>query len=294
MEFIVVHAGLRGCEATGSCLDWISAEGAIDDDSPSRLEKILKGLGQRQLPIIVQSPGGRIEAAMRMGEIIRKRGLSIAVGHTFTRQCDLMEPACQAKLQNREVDANLSPVGYCLSACPFLLAGGVRRIADNGSWIGVHQMTTIWQQVRVQYRIRYRVVNGHREIISREETGRSPAGQRKTTEVAPQHRARMLGYLHKMGVNRSIFDLMLETPATSMHRMTTEEIWSVGILTETSNAARLVMEELPKWRPNRLQPFGPFDLRGPNAPTASRALARAMSPRLLPCRSIDVRRCGLG
>ncbi|MEZ5669506.1 MAG: hypothetical protein R3F55_19130 [Alphaproteobacteria bacterium] len=61
--------------------------------------------------VVFDSPGGSVTEAMQMGAVIRARGLDTMV-----------------------VDD-----GLCASSCPLAFAGGVRRIAFAGSWIGVHR-----------------------------------------------------------------------------------------------------------------------------------------------------------
>jgi hypothetical protein len=60
MQFMLVHAdsGSGNCRPEG-CMDWIAAEGMIDARSPGDLRKLLTSIGNRKLPIIVNSPGGK-------------------------------------------------------------------------------------------------------------------------------------------------------------------------------------------------------------------------------------------
>src|ERR1700743_1798976 len=66
MEFVLVHGDAGYCGSNGVCADWIAAEGQITADPPRRLQKILKTVGKRKLPIIVRSPGGDVASAMEM------------------------------------------------------------------------------------------------------------------------------------------------------------------------------------------------------------------------------------
>lgn len=69
--------------------------------------------------IVIHSPGGSVTDASEMAHQIRA-----------------------AKL-----DTRILPDGYCASSCPLLFAGGVRRIADATSWIGVHQVFALTTQL---------------------------------------------------------------------------------------------------------------------------------------------------
>lgn len=72
--------------------------------------------------VVLSSPGGDLDQAIIIGEIIRARGLTTAVG-TF------------------DADSRLRP-SYCASACVFAYAGGKDRLGVQGSRLGVHRFTT--------------------------------------------------------------------------------------------------------------------------------------------------------
>jgi hypothetical protein len=61
----------------------------------------------------------------------------------------------------------------CASACPFVLAGGIERYAGPLSVIGVHQVTVtaLKDAVIRHFLVRYRIVDGRKEEISRTFTG---------------------------------------------------------------------------------------------------------------------------
>ncbi|TGV31270.1 hypothetical protein EN811_28250, partial [bacterium M00.F.Ca.ET.168.01.1.1] len=54
MRFAVVRSSAPGCEP--NCPEWISAEGTIETGTPTLFRRLLKTLGGRQLPIVVNSP----------------------------------------------------------------------------------------------------------------------------------------------------------------------------------------------------------------------------------------------
>lgn len=75
--------------------------------------------------VLLSSPGGSLEQAITMGEIIRARGLSTAVGvadHTGHVRA-----------------------AYCASACVMTYAGGWPRYGVENSALGVHRFTTTVQ-----------------------------------------------------------------------------------------------------------------------------------------------------
>jgi hypothetical protein len=72
--------------------------------------------------VLLSSPGGNLDQALIMGEIIRSRGLATAVG---------------------TADASGSMTrSYCASACVLVYAGGTPRYGIEGSMLGVHRFTT--------------------------------------------------------------------------------------------------------------------------------------------------------
>jgi hypothetical protein len=72
--------------------------------------------------VLLSSPGGDLNQAMIMGEMIRARGLVTAVG--VTANAGRVKPS------------------YCASACVLVYAGGTSRLGVEGSALGVHRFVT--------------------------------------------------------------------------------------------------------------------------------------------------------
>ena len=72
--------------------------------------------------ILLSSPGGDLDQATIIGEIIRSRGLATAVGVA-------------------DASGRVRP-SYCASACVFIYAGGTTRFGVEGSALGVHRFVT--------------------------------------------------------------------------------------------------------------------------------------------------------
>lgn len=87
-----------------------------------RLDEARLGAGDL---VLLSSPGGDLNQAVIMGEIIRARGLSTAVG-------------------NADAAGRVKPA-YCASACVLVYAGGKTRYGVLGSALGVHRFTTTRQ-----------------------------------------------------------------------------------------------------------------------------------------------------
>jgi hypothetical protein len=72
--------------------------------------------------ILLSSPGGDLNQALIMGEVIRARGLVTAVGVA-------------------DASGRIKP-SYCASACVLVYAGGKTRYGIEGSGLGVHRFVT--------------------------------------------------------------------------------------------------------------------------------------------------------
>jgi hypothetical protein len=72
--------------------------------------------------VLLSSPGGDLNQAVIMGEIIRSHGLVTAVGVA-------------------DASGRIRP-SYCASACVLVYAGGKTRIGIEGSMLGVHRFVT--------------------------------------------------------------------------------------------------------------------------------------------------------
>jgi hypothetical protein len=72
--------------------------------------------------VLLASPGGDLNQAMIMGEIIRRRSLATAVGGS-------------------DASGRIKPA-YCASACVLAYAGGKPRFGVLGSALGVHRFVT--------------------------------------------------------------------------------------------------------------------------------------------------------
>ncbi|AZO47899.1 MAG: hypothetical protein EOS58_18215 [Mesorhizobium sp.] len=92
MGFIVVRSNAPGCEPT--CPEWISAQGHIEAGTPALLKALLKKLGHRKLPLVLNSQGGETEAAMALGHMIRAGGLDTMVAKTVFSECAPDAKAC--------------------------------------------------------------------------------------------------------------------------------------------------------------------------------------------------------
>ncbi|RWX12098.1 hypothetical protein EHI42_22780 [Rhizobium hidalgonense] len=230
MKFILVRSFL--CEE--NCAEWISAEGRITSDTPAQLRKVLKKIGGRKLPVVFRSEGGDVDAAYAMGRMIRKAGLETAVGGTLLRGCPVEDTRCEAAIakDGPSVGDTYSAGGYCFSACPLALAGGTSRVSSQWAAIGVHQITTIYNKVRVSYRIEYKIVNGKKKEISRKEVGRKSAGQSSSTKLGKRASTALTAYLKEMGVSQDVIGLMMSATPDNINIVSSAEALRTGLITD--------------------------------------------------------------
>lgn len=114
------------CEA-GNCSTVILAEGQIDDQSVRSLNSLLVTHSQTPSTLVLNLAQGDLLAAMRLGQLIRSRGLN-----THLRQIQL--DTNSNSLSTRTIESK------CHTACLLAFLGGVQRtIEDN---VGVAFNTT--------------------------------------------------------------------------------------------------------------------------------------------------------
>ncbi|MDX8462585.1 hypothetical protein [Mesorhizobium humile] len=231
MRFVVVRSSAPGCEP--NCPEWISAEGTIEADTPVLLKRLLKTLGGRPLPIVVNSPGGNVDAAIQLGRMVRKNKLDIAVGITEFSGCS---PAMKDCRDNGGKGQPYLGVAHdsgamCNSACPLMFAGGIRRVVGEWAYLGVHEITTTYRREKLLYRTTYRIVNGKKKIISTRIVSRKNAGSYKTYEMSKTVEKRLSAYLKEMGVEQGVLDVIKATPASDIRQIEPEDMLEMKLVT---------------------------------------------------------------
>jgi hypothetical protein len=119
LQVMAVAPGYPG-RAAGDERWLIFLDGPIDPGAAARLEQVIAAEGISRAIVYLNSPGGSLVTAMRLGRSIRAHAFDTRVGV-------------------RKADAAGATAGTCHSACPFILAGGVRRSLEEGSQIGLHR-----------------------------------------------------------------------------------------------------------------------------------------------------------
>ncbi|TIT00436.1 hypothetical protein, partial [Mesorhizobium sp.] len=125
MRFVLVRGRSFLCDP--NCPEWISAEGTISAQTPERLRQLLDKIGDRRLPVVINSPGGDVLGALAAGRLIRERKLDVAVARTDFIGCEPDKTDCTAE-NGIYIGLTIDASGACGAACPIMLAGGVRRL----------------------------------------------------------------------------------------------------------------------------------------------------------------------
>lgn len=195
MRFVRVTSADPACKL--NCPEWLSAEGRIESGSAAQFAEVVKRLNGRRLPIFIHSPGGSVPDAAAMGELIRARGLAVAVARTLITNCPEAAPKCPDG-----PGAAITGGATCASACVLVLAGGVERLVGPVPLVGVHQTTTTVKEIEGAAHLTWT-----RKIY-----------EQQGVDAAVE------AYLAAMGVGEPVMTLMRKTPAASIRWLSLSEL----------------------------------------------------------------------
>lgn len=111
------------------CPEWIVAQGMITAETPKRFRDLLQQMGKSRLPVVLDSSGGDLDAALAVGRMIRTRGLATLVGSSMSQGCAPRDQTCKPGGPHT---GYVTPTGTCSGTCLFVLAGGAPRA---GYWM---------------------------------------------------------------------------------------------------------------------------------------------------------------
>ncbi len=232
-----------------SCGEWLAMTGRIGAESAVLLRSALGLLGQRSVPVLIDSPGGNVDAALLMGRMIRERKLDVVVSGTALTDCRRDDSACDARLRAGQHPGYLAAgISACASACVLVLAAGTERSVPPDSYVGVHQMVMhqTLQHVINTFRVMRRMVGGRAVEISRTLIATRPVSSTTVQRSAPEALYSQVDrYLLAMGIGESIMPLMRSATPSSIHWMSPEELSATRISTDTLDAATLVARTVP-------------------------------------------------
>ncbi len=227
------------------CPEWLALTGKIGPETPGLLATALAQLGARHVPVLVDSPGGAVQAAIVMGKRIRARALDVAVAGTTLTDCRPGDHVCVTQRHKGERPGYVAAgVAACASACVLLLAAGTDRSVARGSFVGVHQMVSrrVFRRVINTFRVFRRMVGGRTVEVSRTLIATRPVSSHVEQSEAPESvYSEVDRYLLAMGIKNSIMSLMRSTPSTGIHWMTAPELVGTGIAIDTTEASTLVL-----------------------------------------------------
>lgn len=151
--------------------------GFIDVGTASIFEKEIEGILEYVETIELNSPGGSVFDALAISSKIREFGWTTQV----------------------------SKGALCASSCPIIFAGGKKRLAEEGSGIGVHQFFSFGEDTR-----------SASEAIS---------GTQSTT-------ARITRHLETMDVDPQLWVHALETPPQQLYYFSQDELKEYKLVTK--------------------------------------------------------------
>ena len=233
MQVHVVRNGEPGCEPR--CLQWIAAQGRIVVGSARRFREVLSQLGDRKLPVFIDSGGGAVKDALSIGRMIRAKGLSVVVTRTVFTPCAPADTGCRKDKTGGEL-RGLAQATFskCASSCAFVLAGGVNRLVGAGTAVGVHQISMTVRRYQVWTRPSLGgPVETKKTLVSVQQVGQKNAYTRNTY-------ADIRKYLDEMGITRELEALILATPNDSIHWLTPGELSRTRLATDFMNGEQLI------------------------------------------------------
>jgi hypothetical protein len=199
----------RGCDR------WIAMEGQINGDAAGRFKQFIKQhLKDRHLPMYFSSPGGNLEQAIFIGNMLREMSATARVARTIVKDCGFeaqtSDVCLKLKRSGRELAGELTTRGaQCNSACPYLMLGAPTREVAPDAILGVHSPKVV-----------LRASGGQptREMIV------------EATQRAVARGDRLLSnYVVKMGIEGELLDVARHTKFEDMHVLTRDEIFRFGI-----------------------------------------------------------------
>jgi hypothetical protein len=158
------------------------ATGMIAPGSADAFASEVNARGEYIKTIVLSSPGGSVGDALEMGRLIRARGFA----------------------------TEIEPNRICVSSCPLVFVGGVKRAAGTGAIIGVHQVFA---------------------------PDAAEAARHDTMSEAQRVSARCQRYLADMGIDLKMWVHAMETPKDRLFIFSANELRELSIVTPPSVAA---------------------------------------------------------
>ena len=179
-------------ECGEDCTRVIGAEGEIKPDTPRKFLKfVADNVDDPRVRSIVflHSPGGGVEASMRLGKAFRKTGVLAVVA-----RIEAAEPG-----QGPAVNL---PGARCFSACVYAFMGAKKRVVPPSSLVGIHRMF----------------------FYDDADSAASGKGRGKRTFGTPQFVEQLAAYARSMGVSREVIYAAEKVDPDHVHIVTLKEM----------------------------------------------------------------------
>ncbi len=231
MNFIIVRSDANSCEP--NCPEWITAQGKITAGTADKLSRLLANPTNRKLPILLNSYGGDIRAALTMGRMIRRYQMTTTIGRTHFSFCDpFTDNTCRPSVSNKAYRGTPWQYGAkCMSACPLVLLGGVVRILDDASYLGLHQPTTVSHPYMDRYWVTWRMIHGQKVIISRKLLKRISLPSKTSIGLSSRLKGTLGSYIKEMNASSAIMDEMEKAGPSTMNLITHSKAHELGLST---------------------------------------------------------------
>jgi hypothetical protein len=211
--FYVAHGAPDSCGR--GCDRWIAVEGQINGDAAGRFKAFMKQhVKDRHLPMYFSSPGGNLEQAIFIGNMLRELSATARVARTIVKDCGFeaqtSDVCLKLKRSGRELAGDLTTrSAQCNSACPYLILGATTREVAPDAILGVHSPKVVLRSSGGQ---------PTREMVV------------EATQRGVERADRLLSnYIFKMGIEGELLDVAKHTRFEDMHVLTRDEIFRFGI-----------------------------------------------------------------
>ena len=233
MQVNVVRGAHPGCEP--QCPQWIAAQGRIVAGTARRFREVLSQLGERRLPVLIDSGGGSVEDALSIGRLIRAKGLQVAVtGTAYTPRAPADAACRKAKTGGELRGLAQARLSKCASSCAFILAGGTQRLVGSGTGVGVHQISTTLRKYLVRTQRSFGVPVETQKTLVSEQAVQQGHGQTQRTYT------KIRQYFSDMGIGEDAMSLIMSTPNSEIHWLTRNELEATRLATHFINGEELV------------------------------------------------------
>ena len=166
-------------------------EGEIVEGDLERLQSMVQRYGY--LRIELNSPGGLLSEALKIGAFVRSAGLETHIPRDAT----------------------------CASACVTIFAGGLLRTAHSNAKIGIHMGSAVFNE---------RFVDAMDNVIKKYGTGATPYVVAMFEEGAASAMLKQVYFILEAGVSLKLLELTTLVPHNEIYWMSMDDAISVNLI----------------------------------------------------------------